>query len=103
MKKYKTEDYFSVIEIKTGKKICDCGAEEDALTMVAFDPQNRTVTRNQFLAGQVVDIEIPKALPTTNIVPSVPKEYFDSMYPEIPDDIVEPLVLPESQLQPLNL
>lgn len=67
MKKYNSEDYFSVIEIKTGRKIVDCGEEADALAMVAFDPQNRTISRNKFMMGPVVDIEMPKALPTTNI------------------------------------
>ena len=67
MKKYKSEDYFSVIETKTGRKIVDCGEEADALMMVSFDPQNRTIARNKFLMGQVIDVEIPKALPTTNI------------------------------------
>ena len=68
MKKYNSEDYFSVIETKTGRKIADCGEEIDALMMVAFDPQNRTITRNKILMSQVVDVEIPKALPTNEIV-----------------------------------
>lgn len=67
MKKY-NEEYFSVIETRTGRKIADCGEEEDALMMVSFDPQNRTITKNKFLMGPVVDIEIPKALPTNEIV-----------------------------------
>jgi len=67
MKKYNSEDYFSVIEIRTGRKIVDCAEEVDALMMVSFDPQNRTITRNKFMMGQVVDIEIPKALPTNGI------------------------------------
>jgi len=69
MKKY-NEEYFSVLNKKTGKKILDCGDESDALSMVAMDPQNRTYTRNKFLMGQVVDIETPKALPTSNVVES---------------------------------
>jgi len=68
MNKYNTEDYFSVIETRTGRKIVDCGEETDAQAMVAFDPANRTYTRNKFLMGQVIDIEMPKALPTTEIV-----------------------------------
>jgi hypothetical protein len=68
MNKYNTEDYFSVIETRTGKKILDCGEEQDALAMVAFDPGNRTYTRNKFLMGQVIDVVMPKALPTTEIV-----------------------------------
>lgn len=67
-KKYKTEDYFSVIETKTGKKICDCAEEEDALMMVSFDPSNRTITKNNFLMGQVIDIQMPKQLPTNEVV-----------------------------------
>lgn len=67
MKKYNSEDYFSVIEIKTGRKIVDCGDQLDALNMVALDPQNRTITRNKFMMGQVVDIQMPKALPTNEI------------------------------------
>jgi hypothetical protein len=67
MNKYNTEDYFSVIETRTGKKILDCGQEQDALAMVAFDPANRSYMRNKFLMGQVIDIEMPKALPTNEI------------------------------------
>jgi len=68
MKKYNSEDYFSVIDKRTGRKIVDCGEELDALVMVSYDAQNRTITRNKFMMGQVVDIEIPKALPTNEIV-----------------------------------
>lgn len=67
-KKYKSEDYFSVIETKTGRKICDCAEQEDAFMMVSFDPSNRTITRNNFLMGQVVDIEVPKQLPTNEVI-----------------------------------
>jgi len=68
MNKYNSEDYFSVVEKRTGRKIADCGDEQDAHAMVAFDPANRTITRNKFLMGQVIDIEMPKALPTNEIV-----------------------------------
>lgn len=73
MKKY-NEEYFSVIETKTGRKIADCGEEEDALMMVSFDPQNRSYTRNKFLMGPVVDVEMPKQLPTSNVTASNTKE-----------------------------
>ena len=68
MKRYNSEDYFSVINKNTGKKIADCAQQEDALLMVSFDPQNRIITRNKFLMGQVVDVVIPKALPTSEVV-----------------------------------
>ena len=102
--KYQSEDYFSVIETKTGRKICDCGTEIDALMMVSYDPNNRTITRNQFLMGQVIDVEVPKALPTSNISGPVPQkiqqEYLESMYTDIPDNCFEPIVLPQSNLEP---
>jgi len=66
--KYNSEEYYSVLDKKTGRKLLDCGDELDALAMVSMDPQNRTYTRNQFLMGQVVDVQMPKALPTSEIV-----------------------------------
>jgi len=90
MNKYRDE-YFSVLNKKTGKKLLDCGDEQDALAMVALDPQNRTHTRNKFLMGPVVDVEIPKALPTNEIIVNidggvggswieVSEEKFDEMF-----------------------
>lgn len=86
-RKYK-ENYFSVIQTKTGKKICDCAEYEDALMIVSFDPSNRTITRNNFLMGQVVDIEVPKQLPTTEIVAvhDVSAEKFDQYF----DNLLKP-------------
>jgi hypothetical protein len=68
MKRYNSEDYYSVINKNTGKKIADCAQQEDALLMVSFDPQNRVITTNKFLMGQVVDVVMPKELPTSEIV-----------------------------------
>ena len=102
MKKY-NDEYFSVLNKKTGKKLLDCGQEEDALTMVAFDPENRTYTRNKFLMGPVVDIEIPKALPTTDVVAvhTVHPEKFD----EYIGNLLEPkkVKLPEGQGKPVKI
>ncbi len=102
MKKY-NEKYFSVIETKTGRKIADCGEEEDALMMVSFDPQNRTITKNKFLMGPVVDVEIPKALPTNEVVVvhDVPSEkfdeYFDNLLP------ANQTKLPQGQGEPVRV
>ena len=93
MKKY-NEEYFSVLNKKTGKKLLDCGDEQDALAMVSFDPENRTYTRNKFLMGPVVDVETPKALPTNEIIVNmdggvggswveVSEEKFDEMFPPL--------------------
>ena len=100
MKKY-NEEYFSVLNKKTGKKILDCGDEQDAFAMVALDPENRTYTRNKFLMGQVVDIEIPKALPTTNVVTSNVKEDGCTARKQQLQD-AGPLRLPEDQRIPVN-
>ena len=100
MKKY-NEEYFSVIEIKTGKKLLDCGEEFDALTMVSFDPQNRTYTRNKFLMGPVIDIEIPKALPTSEIVGCAGSSS-KSEYPKYVNSPLPQIKLPEDQRIPVN-
>ena len=105
MKKY-NEDYFSVIEIKTGRKIVDCSYEEDALMMVSFDPQNRTITKNKFIMGPVVDVEIPKALPTSEISINVQhyqkhqEDWIVDKIDQLPD--AGPLRLKEDQRIPVN-
>ena len=101
MKKYNSEDYFSVIETKTGRKIVDCAEELDAMMMVSFDPQNRTITRNKFIMGPVVDIEMPKALPTNEIVVTNIKENGCAPRKEqLPD--AGPLRLKEDERIPVN-
>jgi hypothetical protein len=70
MNKYNSEDYFSVRERRTGRKICDCGDFEDARMMMNLDTPNREIVKNKTLMSPVVDIEMPKALPTNEIVVS---------------------------------
>jgi hypothetical protein len=103
MKKYNSEDYFSVIETKTGRKIVDCGEEVDALLMVSFDPQNRTITRNKFVMGQVVDIEMPKALPTNEIAINTEpyKQHQEEWIVEKINQLPQ-IKLPEGQGIPVN-
>ena len=67
MKKY-NEEHFSVYHKRTGKKIADCGSREDARMLVNMDCQNREYRVNKMLMSEVIDIEIPKALPTNGIV-----------------------------------
>ena len=97
MKKYNSEDYFSVINKNTGKKIADCGEEADALMLVSFDPQNRTITTNKFLMGQVVDIVMPKALTTSEIVVNMDG---GSWRVEEPEKLPQ-IKLPEGQQEPV--
>ena len=68
MNKYNTEDYFSVRERRTGRKICDCGNFEDARMVMNLDTPNREIVKNKTLMSPVIDVEMPKALPTTEIV-----------------------------------
>jgi len=99
MKKY-NEEYFSVLDKKTGRKILDCGWEQDALAMVALDPQNRTYTRNKFLMGPVVDVEIPKALPTNEIVVNMDGGVGGSWEVREPKKLPQ-IKLPEGQGEPV--
>ena len=98
MKRYNSEDYFSVINKNTGKKIADCAQQEDALLMVSFDPQNRVITTNKFLMGQVVDVTMPKALPTSGIVVNMDG---GSWRVEEPEKLPQ-IKLPEGQQEPFR-
>lgn len=100
--KYQSGDYYSVINTRTGIKICDCADYDDALMMVSFDSSNRTITRNQFLMSEVIDIEIPKQLPTSNITASNTKEGGCTTRKKQLEDIT-PKKLSYSEQQPLNL
>jgi len=104
MNKYNTEDYFSVIETKTGRKIVDCSDEQDALLMVALGSGNRTYTRNKFLMGPVFDIEMPKQLPTTNIAID-PKPYQDHQDKWMVEKInqLPQIKLPDRQQEPFRV
>ena len=101
MNKYNSEDYFSVLDKKTGRKLLDCGAEEDAMAMVAMDSANRTYTRNKFLMGQVVDVQMPKALPTNEIVVNMDGGVGGSWEVREPEKLPQ-ISLPEGQGIPVN-
>jgi len=100
--KYSSEEYFSVIDKKTGRKLLDCGDELDALAMVAMDSQNRTYTRNQFLMGQVVDVQIPKALPTSEIVVNMDGGVGGSWEVREPQPLPQ-IKLPDRQAEPIKV
>jgi len=102
MNKYQSEDYFSVLDKKTGRKLLDCGEELDALAMVAMDPQNRTYTRNQFLMGQVVDVQTPKALPTSEIVVNMDGGVGGSWEVREPEPLPQ-IKLPDRQAEPVRV
>lgn len=101
MKKY-NEEYYSVLNKKTGKKLLDCGAEEDALQMVSMDPQNRTYTKNKYLMGQVIDVVMPKALPTNEIVVNMDGGVGGSWEVREPEKLPQ-IKLPEGQGEPVRV
>lgn len=94
MKKY-NEEYFSVINRRTGRKIVDCAEYSDAMLMFDIDPHNRQIIRNKFLMGQVVDIEMPKALPTTDVVGATGSSYVEV---EVSTGSNGPVPLPQIKL-----
>jgi hypothetical protein len=103
MKKYNTEEYFSVINKNTGKKIVDCAEYSDAMVMVSFDPQNRIITTNKMLMGPVVDIEMPKALPTNEVVQGAVGSSWESPIStggNGPNRSLPQIKLPEGQQKP---
>jgi len=102
MNKYQSEDYFSILDKKTGRKLLDCGDELDALAMVAMDPQNRIYTRNQFLMGQVVDVKMPKALPTSEIVVNMDGGVGGSWEVREPEPLPQ-IKLPDRQAEPVRV
>ena len=104
MNKYNTGDYFSVINKNTGRKIVDCGDENDALLMISFDPANRTYSRNKFLMGPVFDIEMPKILPTNGITINT-KLYQEHQDEWMIDKInqLPQIKLPEGQQEPFRV
>jgi hypothetical protein len=58
-------DYWTVIERKTGRQICQCAEELDAMLLVSLDSEHKTYTKNKFIMDQVIDIKskVDKQLP----------------------------------------
>ena len=65
-------DYWVVIDKTTGRVICHCAAESDALMMVSFDKDKRTYRKQRFIMDQVIDItsETDKQLPGQQGLPA---------------------------------
>ena len=101
MKKY-NEEYFTVRERRTHRKICDCGDFEDARMMMHLDGPNREIVKNKTLMSPVIDIEIPKQLPTNEITINTEpykkhqEEWMVDKINELPQ-----IKLPEGQGQPV--
>ena len=104
MNKYNTEDYFSVRERRTGRKICDCGDFEDARMIMYMDAPNREIVKNKTLMSPVIDIEMPKALPTNEITinPKPYQEHQDEWMVEKINQLPQ-IKLPEGQQEPFRV
>ena len=104
MNKYNTEDYFSVRERRTGRKICDCGDFEDARMMMNLDTPNREIVKNKTLMSPVIDVEIPKALPTNEIAINTKpyQEHQDEWMVEKINQLPQ-IKLPEGQQEPFHV
>ena len=103
MNKYNSEDYFTVRERRTRRKICDCGNFEDARMVMHLDGPNREIVKNKTLMSPVIDIEMPKALPTNEIV--INKEPYKQHQEEWMVEKINQLPqikLPEGQGIPVN-
>ena len=101
MNKYNSEDYFTVRERRTHKKICDCGDFQDARMMMNLDTPNREVVKNKSLMSPVIDVEIPKALPTNEIAINTKlyQEHQDQWMVEKINQLPQ-IKLPEGQQEP---
>ena len=99
MKKY-NEEHFTVRERRTHKKICDCGSFEDARMMMHLDGPNREIVKSKPLMSPVVDIEMPKALPTNEIVVNMDGGVGGSWEVKEPEKLPQ-IKLPEGQGQPV--
>ena len=102
MNKYNSEDYFSVRERRTGRKICDCGNFEDARMMMNLDTPNREIVKNKTLMSQVVDVIMPKALPTNEIVVNMDGGVGGSWEVREPEKLPQ-IKLPEGQGEPVRV
>jgi hypothetical protein len=102
MNKYNSEDYYTVRERRTHRKICDCGSFEDARMVMHLDGPNREIVKNKTLMSPVIDVEIPKALPTNEIVVNMDGGVGGSWEVKEPEKLPQ-IKLPEGQGKPVRV
>ncbi len=88
-------EYWSVIELKTGRVICQCGDINDALMLVQLDSNNRTYVRNRFLNDQVIDVisTADKQLPGQVGLPSAQVNQIEQHKIKLPEAQGEPVIV----------
>lgn len=88
-------DYWIVIEIRTGRVIAHCGEEKDAQMLVEFQPGKRSYSRNKILMDQVIDVTsiTDKQLPGQQ---GLPAGKVEQLHPQT-------IKLPEGQQEPVRV
>lgn len=89
-------DYWVVIDKRTGRVICHCGEEYDALQMIMFD-SNRIYRKQKFIMEQVINVSSSgiKELPGQQGLPAAT----DSL----PEMIKDFWTLPQGSQEPVNI
>lgn len=79
-------DYWVVINKSTGRVICHCAEERDAIMLVSFDLEKRIYRQQKFIMDQVIDISstTDKQLPGQLGLPSGKVEALNSYVEKLP-------------------
>ena len=88
-------EYWIVIENKTGRVIAHCGDINDAIMMVAFDSENRSYSRQRFILDQVITVSstTDKQLPGQVGLPAGKVEQLNSYKEKLPYSVDKPVIL----------
>lgn len=85
---------WSVIDSKTGRKICECGEEKDAIMMVSIH-SHRIYKKNRYILDQIIDVksETDKQLPGQIGLPESPVQVLDTYKEKLPEGNQEPFIV----------
>lgn len=88
-------EYWVVTENRSGRVIAHCGDINDAIMMVAFDPDNRSYGRHRFLMDQVIDVSstTDKQLPGQVGLPAGQVNLLDRHKIKLPEGNQEPVII----------
>ena len=88
-------EYWIVKERRTGRVIAHCGDINDAMMMVAFDPNNRSYSRNRVLMDQVIDVTstTDKQLPGQQGLPAGEVEQLNPHRKKLPEGEGNPILV----------
>jgi hypothetical protein len=52
----KMYEFYSVINLNNGVKVCECATLEDAQMIVGLNPANRAYRKERFILDQIIDV-----------------------------------------------